>query len=48
MVTVLIADAGTLDVEFCVNTVSFHADVEELVSDGSGNWGVVAGVMDTH
>ena len=47
VVTVLVADTGTLDVEFHVNAVSFHADVEEFTSDGDGSREEVLGFVDT-
>jgi len=47
VITVLVVDAGTFDVEFHVNTVSPCVDVEELASDGDGSREGVLGVVDT-
>ena len=47
VVTVLVIDTGTRDVEFQVNTVPFRIDVEELTSDGDGGREGVLGVVDT-
>jgi hypothetical protein len=47
VVTVLVVDTRTLDVELHVNTVPFRVDVEELTSDGDGSWEGVLGVVDT-
>ena len=46
MVTVLVADTGTLDVEFNVNAVSFCINVEEFASDVDGSWEGVLSVVD--
>ena len=47
MVTVLVVDAGTLNVEYHVNAVSFCVDVEELASDGDRSWEGVLGIVGT-
>ena len=47
VVTVLVGDAGTLNVEFHVNAVSFCVDVEELASDGDRSWEGVLGIVGT-
>ena len=38
MVTALVADTRTLNVEFNVNTVPFCADIEEFASGVDGSW----------
>ena len=43
VVTVLVTDIKTLDVEFNVNTVPFCADVEEFASDVDESWEGVSG-----
>ena len=47
VVTMLVADTRTLDVELGVNAVLFHINIKEFMSDIDGSWGRVLGIMDT-
>ena len=47
MVTVLVANTGTLDIEFDVNAVSFCINIEEFASDVDGSREGVLSVVDT-